>query len=68
MGSWRPTEAPRDFPWKPTPAETAAIRELLDLDGLIGVGGVGFYPTRPSELCAPPAAGRVSHIDQGERS
>jgi biotin synthase len=68
MGSWRPTESPRDFPWKPTAAETAVIRELLDLDGLIRVGGVSFYPTRPPELCAPPAAGRVAHIDQGERS
>jgi biotin synthase len=57
MGSWRPTEAPRDFPWRPRGAELAGIREALDLDGLVRHGP---GPSRPPELCAPPAAGRVS--------
>jgi biotin synthase-related radical SAM superfamily protein len=61
MGSWRPTEDPRDFPWRPTGAETRNIRVLLDLDDVIRPGP---GPTRPPELCAPPAAGRVP--DQGE--
>jgi biotin synthase-related radical SAM superfamily protein len=56
MGSWRPTEAPRDFPWRPSAAETSQIRQALDLDALI-VPGPG--PSRPASLCAPPAAGRV---------
>jgi biotin synthase len=60
MGSWRPTEDPRDFPWRPTPAETAEIRAALALDDLVRPGPA---PTRPPELCAPPAAGRF--INQG---
>jgi biotin synthase len=55
MGSWRPTEDPRDFPWLPSAADTASIRGALDLDDLIRPGP---GPTRPPELCAPPAAGR----------
>ncbi len=57
MGSWRPTEAPRDFPWRPVGAELDGIRRALDLDGLVRPGP---GPSRPPELCAPPAAGRVS--------
>ncbi len=56
MGSWRPTEDPRDFPWRPTRPELDAIRAVLDLDALIRSGP---GPTRPAELCAPPVAGRV---------
>lgn len=56
MGSWRPTEEPRDFPWRPTRAETQAIAETLDLDELIRSGPA---PSRPPTLCAPPVAGRV---------
>jgi biotin synthase-related radical SAM superfamily protein len=58
MGSWRPTEDPRDFPWAPTAAETDGIRAALDLEGLIRPGN---GPTRPRELCAPPAAGRFTN-------
>ena len=64
MGSWRPTEEPRDFPWRPTRAETSAIRDLLDLSDLVRPGS---GPTRPPELCAPPAAGRVPDEIGGER-
>ncbi len=60
MGSWRPTEAPRDFPWRPSGAETEEIVRALDLHNLIRPGP---GPSRPPELCAPPAAGRV--FDQG---
>jgi biotin synthase-related radical SAM superfamily protein len=62
MGSWRPSEDPRDFPWRPSGAEIRAIRQALELDELIRPGP---GPTRPPELCAPPAAGRV--WTQGER-
>jgi biotin synthase len=55
MGSWRPTEDPRDFPWRPSAAETAAVFAALDLDELVSPGP---GPTRSPELCAPPAAGR----------
>lgn len=64
MGSWRPTEDPRDFPWRPTSAETSVIRDVLDLDDLVRPGS---GPTRPPELCAPPAAGRVPDEIGGER-
>jgi biotin synthase-related radical SAM superfamily protein len=56
MGSWRPTEHPRDFPWKPIASETREIFSTLDLDELVRPGP---GPTRPPELCAPPVAGRV---------
>lgn len=55
MGSWRPTEDPRDYPWRPTSADELAIRAQLRLDELIEAGPP---PTRPPEFCAPPAAGR----------
>ncbi|HET9126239.1 MAG TPA: radical SAM protein [Solirubrobacteraceae bacterium] len=67
MGSWRPTEAPRDFPWLPDVEETRGIREALALDELIRPGR---GPVRPRELCAPPAAGRVAAVrrsEQGEK-
>jgi biotin synthase len=57
MGSWRPTEPPRDFPWLPRGAELDGIRAALDLDSLVSPGP---GPSRPPELCAPPAAGRVT--------
>lgn len=61
MGSWRPSDDPRDYPWRPTSAETCQIRAVLGLDDLVRPGP---GPTRPPEQCAPPAAGRVA--DQGE--
>ncbi len=64
MGSWRPSEDPRDFPWRPTSAEVREIAKTLDLDGLVRPGP---GPTRPGELCAPPVAGRVPEIPIGER-
>jgi biotin synthase len=63
MGSWRPTEDPRDFPWRPGVAETRSLRALLDLDDIVRSG---LGPTRPPELCAPPVAGRVPN--EGEKS
>lgn len=60
MGSWRPSESPRDFPWRPSAAEIAEIRRVLELDELI-VPGPG--PSRPRHLCAPPVAGRLSTTD-----
>jgi len=57
MGSWRPTESPRDFPWRPSAADQRAIRAQLDLDRLVEPGP---GPTRPPQSCAPPAAGRFS--------
>jgi biotin synthase len=58
MGSWRPTEDPRDFPWRPTRDEIREIRAVLDLDELVQPGPA---PTRPPERCAPPVAGRTSN-------
>jgi biotin synthase-related radical SAM superfamily protein len=55
MGSWRPSEAPRDYPWRPTADDERRIRAELALDELIRRGP---GPTRPPALCAPPAAGR----------
>ncbi|MFP5361861.1 MAG: radical SAM protein [Thermoleophilia bacterium] len=55
MGSWRPSEHPRDYPWRPTAQDQRAIRAQLQLDELVEPGP---GPTRPPELCAPPAAGR----------
>lgn len=57
MGSWRPTESPRDFPWQPSPGDHADIREQLALDELLRDGPP---PTRPPERCAPPVAGRFT--------
>jgi biotin synthase-related radical SAM superfamily protein len=56
MGSWRPGEAPRDYPWRPDAADQTSIRAELRLDELLRPGG---GPTRPAELWAPPAAGRA---------
>lgn len=55
MGSWRPSEAPRDFPWRPAGGEISAIEAALALDELLRPGPP---PTRPPHLCAPPVAGR----------
>lgn len=57
MGSWRPSEAPRDYPWQPTDADRAAVRDQLRLEEILRVGP---GPTRPPERWAPPAAGRVA--------
>jgi biotin synthase-related radical SAM superfamily protein len=56
MGSWRPTEDPRDFPWRPTAAEREQIRGVLELESLLAPGPCA---RRPRERWAPPAAGRV---------
>jgi biotin synthase len=53
MGSWRASEAPRDFPYRPGAAEVAAIRAELALDALV-VDGPAPSPGRR----APPSAGR----------
>ncbi len=58
MGSWRPSEAPRDYPWRPTGTDLDEIRGQLGLDELVRPGP---GPTRPRGLCAPPAAGRPRH-------
>ncbi len=55
MGSWRPSDAPRDYPWQPTASDRIDIRAQLNLDHLLRPGP---GPTRPKELCAPPVAGR----------
>ncbi len=55
MGSWRPTESPRDLPWQPTGEDLREIRDQLALDELLRDGP---GPTRPPEHRAPPAAGR----------
>ena len=55
MGSWRPSEAPRDYPWLPTDTDRASIRHELALDEILRPGP---GPTRPPEQWAPPAAGR----------
>ncbi len=56
MGSWRPSEAPRDYPWQPSEDDYAAIRSELALDEILRPGS---GPTRPPETWAPPAAGRA---------
>jgi lipoyl synthase len=55
MGSWRPSEAPRDYPWQPDGSDRREIRAQLNVEGLLRPGP---GPTRPKELCAPPVAGR----------
>ena len=57
MGSWRPSDDPRDYPWRPTADDERAIRAQLSLDELVEPGP---GPSRPPELCAPPAAGRFN--------
>ena len=56
MGSWRPAEAPRDYPWRPTGDDRAAVLDQLRLDEILRPG---LGPTRPPERWAPPAAGRA---------
>ena len=33
MGSWRPSDAPRDYPWRPSPEDLREIRAQLQLQG-----------------------------------
>lgn len=54
MGSWRPAEAPRDFPWQPGEDDQTAIVSELRLQEILRSGP---GPTRPDRR-APPAAGR----------
>ena len=56
MGSWRPGEEPRDYPWRPAAPDAAEILAQLDLPVFLRPGP---GPTRPPELRAQPAAGRV---------
>ena len=64
MGSWRASEPPRDFPWRPSAGEIRQIRSDLELEELIHGGP---WPSRDPELCAPPAAGRaIDTIDKGD--
>jgi len=55
MGSWRPGDEPRDYPWQPNEADRVEILEQLDLRQLVVPGGPS---TRSREEWAPPAAGR----------
>jgi lipoyl synthase len=55
MGSWRPSDEPRDYPWQPTDSDQRQIRAQLCLDELLRSGP---GPTRSPDLCAPPVAGR----------
>ncbi len=54
MGSWRPAEEPRDYPWRPSEDDQVAIVSELDLEDILRPGP---GPTRPDRR-APPAAGR----------
>lgn len=56
MGSWRPTEAPRDFPYPPDDDDRAGIRRALRLDELIEDSNGSSL--RPPPFRAPPVAGR----------
>lgn len=55
MGSWRPGEAPRDYPWQPADDDLQDIRSELGLEGLLRPEN---GPRRPRSEWAPPAAGR----------
>jgi biotin synthase len=57
MGSWRPSEAPRDYPYRPDANDLVAIRAELRLDELV-VSEPGA-PGPTTERGAPPAAGRI---------
>jgi biotin synthase len=56
MGSWRPDEAPRDYPWRPEAENRQDILAELRLDEILRPGPT---PTRSAADMAPPAAGRV---------
>jgi len=56
MGSWRPSDEPRDYPWIPSAADREAIYSQLDLEEVLRAGP---EPTRQPERCAPPVAGRI---------
>lgn len=59
MGSWRPGEEPRDYPWAPNMLDIDDIRHQLALGDILRPGP---EPTRPRDLCAPPSAGRPSNV------
>ncbi len=54
MGSWRPAEPPRDFPWRPEGDELVAIREALRLEEVVRPP-----VPRAGGPRVPPVAGRV---------
>lgn len=56
MGSWRPADDPRDYPWRPSAEDRADIVAQLNLGQILRPGAA---PRRPVEELAPPAAGRV---------
>jgi biotin synthase len=64
MGSWRPGEETRDYPWRPVQEDRRLIVAELHLDELLRPGP---GPTRPAEACAPPVAGRVSQVNSRGR-
>ena len=64
MGSWRPADRPRDYPWRPTGEDLTAIRAQLQLAEILRPGPP---PARPAERCAPPAAGRAAAEHVGRR-
>ena len=55
MGSWRPSDPPRDYPWRPVEADRFTLRAELGLEEILHPGDMAM---RPRELWAPPAAGR----------
>jgi len=64
MGSWRPSESPRDFPWQPNAEDLAAIRCELRLDELErpALGVV------PRSARVPPVAGRNAAAHRSVRA
>jgi len=59
MGSWQPSERPRDYPWRPDVFDRGEIRAQLALDEILRPGP---GPARPPEGWAPPAAGRLRSV------
>lgn len=55
MGSWRPSEETRDYPWQPSAEDRQAILRELDLGALLRPAPARV---RPAAFRAPPAAGR----------
>ena len=55
MGSWRPADEPRDYPWHPAEGDLADIRAQLALAEILRPDPPS---TRPAARRAPPAARR----------